>query len=92
MVDQERRRATRHHCDNRWIEVVTKNEYNPAQISPSIKVRVENISITGCCLIASSPFEIGQALIFSEADIPSQGTVVWTCQSKHECKAGVQFS
>lgn len=92
MTDQERRRAIRRQCENRWIDVVIQNAHNPSDKPPAINVRVENISETGLCLISSSPFELGQLLFFSEDDIPSQGTVVWTCQSKIECKAGVQFS
>nr|MBF0220650.1 PilZ domain-containing protein [Desulfobulbaceae bacterium] len=92
MTDQERRRAIRRQCDNHWIDVVIQNAHNPSACGPELKVRVENICDTGMCLISSSPFELGQVLSFSADDLPCQGTVVWTCQSKVECKAGVQFS
>ena len=91
MTDQERRRALRRHFDNRLINVSIQNSYSSVKNEPLIKVKVENLSDTGVCLISSAPFELGQVILFSEDDMLNQGTVVWTCQSKVECKAGVQF-
>jgi len=92
MSDQERRSAARHPCENRWINVSPQTPCRPAAGGPLLKVKVENVSITGVCLLSSAPFTLGQVLLFSEDDMPDKGTVVWTYQSKGKCKAGVQFS
>ena len=92
MTDQDRRRSIRHSCDNRWVEINLYNLHTQTSEGPSIRVKIDNISGTGACLISSAPFELGQIVLFSEDDIPGQGEVVWTCQSRVECKAGVQFS
>lgn len=91
MTDQERRRAARHHCDNRWIDVTPQSLYGPAKNAPPVMVKVENVSATGVCLLSPTPFELDQILFFSEDDMPARGTVVWTLLSKTKCKAGVQF-
>lgn len=92
MSDQERRKSIRYYCENRWIEVSNSMANSSTKSPLSIKVRVHNLSETGVCLISSSAFELGQTLHFSESDMPALGTVVWTCQSRTECKAGIQFS
>ena len=92
MTDQERRRAARHKCDHRWISVTPQGPHSSARNEPPVKVEVENISVTGVCLLSSAPFTLGQRLVFAEEDMPDRGTVVWTFHSKTKCKAGVQFS
>jgi len=65
----------------------------PPQKLPPLQVRVDNISSSGLCLIAAEPFELGQIITFSESDnLPAQGEVVWTCQTKGEYKAGIRFT
>ena len=91
MTDQERRRAIRIPCNNRWIDVSTKSEHSPDKNKFPVNVKVKNISDTGVCLISSTPFDLDQLIIFSENDMPNLGTVVWTLQSKTECKSGVHF-
>jgi|GEM_PF-2860000 len=92
MPDQERRRAARQRCDNRWINVSPQRPSPSTAGSPFIKVEVENVSVSGVCLLSSTPFLLGQVLLFAEDDMPDEGTVVWTYQSKTKCKAGVQFA
>ena len=91
MTDQERRRKIRIPCNNRWIDVSTQSKHRPDKNELPVNVKVENISDTGGCLISSTPFDLDLLIIFSEDDMPNQGTVVWTLQSKNECKSGIQF-
>lgn len=93
-TESERRNSPRIACPDLWLEVKVGDEGGQAPIDqlPNRLVRVHNYSGTGLCLISDVPFELGQVIYFSQADFPSQGKVMWTCQSKVECKAGVQFS
>ena len=89
----ERRRKPRVACHQVWLQIKI-GDPEASAISPQLPVRqvkVVNLSDSGISLIASEPFELGQAIFFLDPNLPSRGTVVWTCQSKMECKAGVQF-
>ena len=89
----ERRGNPRVSCHQVWLQIkVGEPEASaPSQHLPVRQVKVVNLSDSGISLIAAEPFELGQTVFFLDPNLPAQGTVVWTCQSKVECKAGVQF-
>lgn len=90
----ERRKSPRIPCHDVWLEikVCDQDSIAPPPQLPSHQVRVGNISDGGICLIAQKPFNLGQIVYFFDPKLPSRGTVVWACQSRSECKAGIQFS
>lgn len=95
MIDNERRTAPRVPCHQVWLTITIGDQVGttPPQKLPPLQVRVDNISSSGLCLIATEPFELGQLITFSDADnLPAQGEVVWTCQAKDEYKAGIRFT
>lgn len=93
-TDSERRQGPRVPCHDVWLEIKVGDQAGstPEQQLPVRQARVDNISSSGICLIAADPFELGQIVFFFDSTLPSCGEVVWTCQSKIECKAGVQFT
>ena len=91
---EERRRHQRTFCSDTWTEVrivtpLTSESTGKATIP--IKVKIDNISVSEACIISEKPFELDQLLQFQDGPQQKQGRVVWTCQSKIECKAGIQF-
>lgn len=92
--DSERRRSPRVPCRDVWITIKVGDESGttPAQQLPTRQGRVDNLSDSGICLISAEPFELGQVVYFADPTLPSQGVVVWTCRSRLECKAGIQFN
>jgi len=94
-TDNERRRSPRIPCHEVWLQIKVGD---PAASGvtreglPSRQARVDNLSDSGICLISAEPFELGQLVFFADPHLPSQGTVVWTCQSKLDCKGGIQFT
>lgn len=89
----ERRKNPRVSCQEVWLQIKVGDPAGPAssQQLPVRQVKVINLSDSGISLIAAEPFELGQVVFFLDPNLPSQGTVVWTCQSKVECKAGIHF-
>ena len=81
-------------CHGVWLEIKVGDQVGltPPQQLPPRRVRVENISDSGICLVSADSFELGQIIYFSDANLPARGEVVWTCQVKLECKAGIQFN
>lgn len=92
--ENERRRSPRVPCHNVWLEVKVGDQagITPPQQLPARRVKVDNISDTGICLISTESFELGQTIHFFDSNLPARGAVVWTCQAKLECKAGIQFN
>lgn len=93
-TDSERRRSPRVPCHDVWLSIKVSDQSGtpPKEQCPARQVRVDNISGSGICLISAEPFDLGQTVYFFDSTLPSQGTVVWTCQSKIECKVGIQFT
>lgn len=94
-TDRERRQSPRVPCHDVWLSIKVSDHQSgnpPNQESPSRQVRVDNISGSGICLISAEPFDLGQTVYFFDSTLPSQGTVVWTCLSKIECKVGIHFT
>lgn len=93
MTDKERRRKYRVPCHDVWLTITVGDQtgITPSQKLPSRQVKVDNLSDSGICLLATDSFELGQLIIFADPTLPPQGEVVWTCQTKLGCKAGVQF-
>lgn len=89
----ERRRSPRVPCHDVWLQIKVGDQggTTPSQQLPPRQVRVANISDSGICLVSQEPFDLGQVVYFSDPALPARGTVVWTCRSKIECKAGLQF-
>ncbi len=85
---QEKRIHERETKKDLWIEVFPSHD---STSSTAIIARVDNLSEGGVCLISDYAFELGQIIRFPKSMPFFSGTVVWTCQSKLECKAGVQF-
>ncbi len=86
-IFSEKRKSKRKNCNDLWIEV-TIDQY--ATNTP-IVVKIDNLGDGGACIISSHVFELGQIINFPKSLRHKSGTVVWTCQSKTEYKAGVQF-
>lgn len=93
-TDNERRRSPRVPCHDVWLSIKVSDQSGalPNQHTPSRQVRVDNISDSGICLFSAEPFDLGQIVYFFDSNLPSHGTVVWTCLSKIECKVGIQFT
>lgn len=93
MTDNERRRSPRVPCQDVWLTIKVGDQAGGTQHQqlPPRQVRVDNSSDSGICLISAEPFELGQIVYFSEPTLPAHGEVVWTCKSKIECKAGIQY-
>ena len=94
-TETERRRSPRIPCHNVWLEVKIGDQASiiPPEQLPARRVRVDNISDTGICLVSAEPFELSQTIYFFDSNLPAQGTVVWTCKSALEgSKAGIQFN
>jgi hypothetical protein len=89
VVDNEKREFKRKPCDDLWIVVVTDQN---TETSSSVKTKVDNLSDGGVCLVSDFVFELGQTIRFPKSMPSFRGVVVWTCQSKLECKAGVKFT
>lgn len=89
---RERRKYQRKAAADLWVDVTICSafisENTPSKV---ITAKIDNLSDGGVCLISSHPFELDQILSFSDAKFPQRGKVVWTCLSKTECKAGIQF-
>jgi hypothetical protein len=93
-TDNERRRSPRIPCHDVWLQIRVCDPSSSAPAADSLpprQARVDNLSDTGICLISATPFELGQVVFFFDPNLPGQGTVVWTCQAKGECKVGIQF-
>ena len=92
MSDQERRIDKRIACAETWIDI-TKFPHlvDCDNKDHRQKVKVENRSDGGICLISATPFDLNEVIMIHEQEGSVQGTVVWTCQSRLECKAGIQF-
>ena len=93
-TESERRRSPRVPCHNVWLEIKVGDQVGitpPLQLPPR-RVRVDNISDSGICLVSVESFELGQTIYFFDPNLPARGAVVWTCQLKLECKAGIQFN
>jgi hypothetical protein len=93
-TDNERRRSPRVPCHDVWLQIRVcdpSSSAPPADGIPPRQARVENLSDSGICLIAAEPFELGQEISFFDPNLPAQGTVVWTYQSKGEYTVGIRF-
>lgn len=94
MEENDRRIHERTPCPDSWTDVSIVNRVQEAVQCATlevIKVRIDNISISGACVISEKPFELDQLLRFHGEIIKKTGRVVWTCQSKIECRAGIHF-
>ncbi len=93
MTDNERRRSPRVPCHEVWLTIKIGEHTGITQLQelPARQVRVDNTSDSGICLISTDPFELGQIIYFLDTTLPAQGEVVWTSQSKIECKAGIHY-
>ncbi len=87
--NNDKRKFKRKLCDDLWIEVITDQS---TASSSSVKTKVDNLSDGGVCLVSDFIFELGQTIRFPKSMPSFRGIVVWTCQSKLECKAGVKFT
>ena len=94
MSTNERRINTRQTHTDYWVKVSIVNDNpttNNSQTPLLHSVKIDNLSLSGACIISEHPFELNQRLKFHDHDINKTGKVAWTCQSKVECKAGIHF-
>lgn len=93
MVDEqqkirERRREPRRDCTDLWLDIILDSAVGDGL---PLRVKVINLSDGGICLASDQPLELGQVIRFPKGMPVALGTVVWTCQSKVVCKAGVRL-
>lgn len=90
----DRRECERLPGNDIWLEIEIKSSHHTDGSNPSraIKAKVENLSDGGMCIISPEPFELGQEVNIIASNLPSKGIIAWTCQSRIECKAGIQFT
>jgi len=93
ITDNERRHSPRLPRQDAWLVIKVGDQTGTTQHQQLLprQVRIDNISDSGICLISADPFELGQIVYFSDPTLPPQGEVVWTCKSRIECKAGIQY-
>jgi hypothetical protein len=92
-TDDDRRQSLRIPCHDIWLQIKIGDQTGTASLEQlsSTLAKVVNISDSGICLISTKSVALGQIVYFSDPNLPPHGTVVWTCQLKHECKVGIQF-
>ena len=94
MSTNERRNNNRKTHSDFWVKVSILPDHpttNHKQSPVEQRVKIENLSISGACIISELPFELDQKIQFHDQNIDKTGKVVWTCQSKIECKSGIHF-